>query len=200
MTGKTHFACGEALALCLLRPSTPSALLICLGAAAVGSVVSDVDVTTSESHRDLARIVSISCAAAALTWAANTILNLELQRFLLRFTSWAQLGAWAVLFLALCVFGACRPHRTFMHSLTGLALLGGCVWMGARPFALPFCVAMASHIALDLLNRKGMQLFYPLNRRFALRLCASNGMADRLFCLAGGLGLAAGLALFNAGM
>lgn len=197
MTGKTHFACGQALALCLLRPSTPREALICLGAAAVGSVVADVDVTTSESHQDLVRVVSISGSAVLLTWAVNTIFQLNLERFLLRFTSWAQLIAWAVLFLALCVFGTTRPHRTFMHSLTCLALLGGCVWMGARPFALPFCVAFGSHIALDLLNRKQIQLLYPLKWRYALRLCSSNGMADRILCLAGSLGTVLGLGLFG---
>ncbi len=130
MTGKTHLVCGEALALCLLHPAAPRTLVLCLGAAAVGSVIPDVDVTTSASHRELVRIVSTAGAALLLGWALNTIFQLHIERFLLRYAGGREMTAWAVLFLGLCVFGTTQPHRSFMHSLAGLALLTFCVWRG----------------------------------------------------------------------
>ncbi|MCC8065148.1 MAG: metal-dependent hydrolase [Clostridiales bacterium] len=193
MTGKTHLVCGEALALCLLHPDTPRALVLCLGAAAVGGVVSDVDVTTSTSHRELVRIVSTAGAALLLGWALNTIFQLHIERFLLRYAGAKEMAAWAVLFLGLCVFGATQPHRSFMHSLAGLALLTFCVWRGAEPLAGAFFVAMASHILLDLLNRKGVRLLYPAGWSWSLDLCSADGAADRVLCGVGSLLMVAGI-------
>ncbi len=193
MTGKTHFVCGEALAVCLLRPDSPRALVLCLGAAAVGSVISDVDVTTSTSHRELVRIVSTAGGALLLGWALNTIFQLHIERFLLRYAGAAEMAAWAVLFLGLCVFGAAQPHRSFMHSLAGLALLTFCVWRGFAPLAGAFFVAMASHILLDLLNRKGVRLLYPAGWSWSLGLCSADGAADRVLLGVGSLLLVAGI-------
>ncbi|MCD8342358.1 MAG: metal-dependent hydrolase [Clostridiales bacterium] len=193
MTGKTHLVCGEALALCLLRPDSPRALVLCLGAAAVGSVIPDVDVTTSTSHRELVHIVSTVGAALLLGWALNTVFQLRIERFLLRYAGAQEMAAWAVLFLGLCVFGATQPHRSFMHSLAGLALLTFCVWRGAEPLAAAFFVAMASHILLDLLNRKGVRLLYPSRWSWSLGLCAADGAADWALCAVGSLLLVIGI-------
>ncbi len=195
MTGKTHFVCGEALALCLLHPDSPRTLVLCLGAAAVGSVIPDVDVTTSTSHRELVRIVSVAGAALLLGWALNTAFQLGIERFLLRYAGAQEIAAWAVLFLGLCVFGTTQPHRSFMHSLMGLALLTFCVWRGAEPLAGAFFIAMASHILLDLLNRRGLRLLYPSRWSWSLGLCPADGVADRVLCAVGGVLTVAGVAV-----
>ncbi len=187
MTGKTHFVCGEALALCLLHPDTPRALVLCLGAAAVGSVIPDADATTSTSHREMTRIVSTAGAALVLGWALNTIFQLRIERLLLRYAGAKEIAAWTVLFLGLCVFGTTQPHRSFMHSLAGLALLTFCVWRGAEPLTGAFFVAMASHILLDLLNRKGVRLLYPSRWSWSLDLCSADGAADAVLCGVGSL-------------
>lgn len=195
MTGKTHFVCGEAAALLLLQPATPRALVLTLAAAAVGSTLPDVDVTTSDSHEDLVRIVSIAGGAALVTWAVNTIWNLQLERFLPLFSGHFQLIAWLVLFLALCVFGTTQPHRSFMHSLPGLALLTACVHYGMQPLAAPFFVAMASHIFLDLFNKKPVRLLYPLRRGLAFRLCSASGVVNRTIFVWGTVAAVLGLVL-----
>lgn len=46
MTGKTHLSVGTAAAVCVTQPQNLSSLLLCLGTAAIGSVISDIDVTT----------------------------------------------------------------------------------------------------------------------------------------------------------
>lgn len=54
-------------------------------------------------------------------------------------------------------------HRGFFHSIffLGLFILGGCKWqwMGA------VAIGVASHILLDTLNTKPIQLFFPLKIR-----------------------------------
>lgn len=66
MTGKTHVAIGIAASLLVTQPSTLKELFICLGVAIVGSVISDIDVTTSESHQTLDWILGLILAVSVL--------------------------------------------------------------------------------------------------------------------------------------
>ena len=54
MQGKTHLAVGSALALALLPPAGMHTLIIGTGAAALGSVVSDIDSGHSGAGQDAA--------------------------------------------------------------------------------------------------------------------------------------------------
>lgn len=47
MLGRTHFFIGTAAALAVLQPQTVPALVTGAGAAAIGSLISDIDVGTS---------------------------------------------------------------------------------------------------------------------------------------------------------
>ena len=52
MLGRTHFFIGTAAALAVLQPQTVPALVAGAGAAAIGGLISDIDVGTSQAHRD----------------------------------------------------------------------------------------------------------------------------------------------------
>ena len=60
MLGKTHMAVGVAASLLLLQPRTLPELILGAGAAAVGSVISDIDCGTSESSRRADQIIFVS--------------------------------------------------------------------------------------------------------------------------------------------
>ncbi len=62
LTGRTHWAVGTAAALCVTQPARLRDWVLCIGAAAVGSVISDIDVTTSDSRETLDRIDSGFCS------------------------------------------------------------------------------------------------------------------------------------------
>lgn len=54
------------------------------------------------------------------------------------------------------------------------------------PMLVPyFGIAFASHLALDFLNHKGEQLFYPYRKRFSIGICSASGLVNRLFLLCG---------------
>ena len=57
LTGKTHLTVGTAATILITQPSDWKSFLLCMGAAAVGSCVSDIDVSTSGSHKGLQRIL-----------------------------------------------------------------------------------------------------------------------------------------------
>ena len=80
MLGRTHFFIGTAAALAVLQPQTVPALVTGAGAAAIGSLISDIDVGTSQAHRDADKIITATVAVAALTILAEYKLNLGIYR------------------------------------------------------------------------------------------------------------------------
>lgn len=197
MTGKTHIAVGEAAALTLIRPANAKELVLCLGAAAVGALISDVDASASRSHRSVVQVTSLAGFVALFVALLDTHAHLGVLRLLRR-----QSSLWRVLlgsgaFLVVCNFGMRQPHRSFMHSVLGWVTL--CVLVGeVFPALVPaFAVSMASHILLDLLNRKRVRLLYPCRWGWSLNLCPASGRINDLFCLTGtivaGLGLVVSL-------
>jgi len=63
LTGKTHFTFGTAVTVLITHPSDWKSFLLCLGAGAVGACVSDVDVSTSGSHKGFQRLLLLIAAA-----------------------------------------------------------------------------------------------------------------------------------------
>ena len=83
--------------------------------------------------------------------------------------------------LLLAFFCKTRPHREFSHSLAAMAAGSLCsAFCGGSFLALMFGVGYTSHLALDLLNGRGESLLYPSRQKFCLRLCASDGKANKI--------------------
>ena len=57
MQGKTHLVVGITSALLIMQPNAFNDLVMGIGAAAVGSLISDIDVETSVSHKKADYIV-----------------------------------------------------------------------------------------------------------------------------------------------
>lgn len=185
MLGKTHMAVGIATGLVILQPQSITELIIGIGTAAIGAVISDIDVGTSESHREADKIIGISSFLVLIMLLLEWKWNIGVWHRLMNDGNRARLILSAGIFLIICAWGKEQPHRSFMHSLAALVLLTGCVKM-FLPVAAPyFGVAFGSHLILDLLNRKGERLFYPLQTGFSLRLCSAQGIINRFLFSAG---------------
>ena len=74
MLGRTHFFIGTAAALAVLQPQTVPALVAGAGAAAIGGLISDIDVGTSQAQRDADKIIK----AGATSVKIRSILTLSL--------------------------------------------------------------------------------------------------------------------------
>lgn len=185
MTGKTHLAVGIASALCMVQPQTPRELVLCLSAAAVGSMISDIDVTTSDSREALNRITLLAGIAVLLAGIAELRFHLGIVRNFDRQSSGFRLAVGLAAFWLVCSFGKNQPHRSFMHSFAGMAALTG-ILLVIYPAVVPgFLTAMMSHVVIDLLNRRNVRLLYPLRHGFCFGVCSSDGWADRKLFLAG---------------
>ena len=76
-------------------------------------------------------------------------------------------------------------HRTMFHSpifymllaLAAFKLISGdwVYW-----FMIPFMLGVASHLLLDMCNRAGIPLFYPIKKRFHIMSAESDGPVEKL--------------------
>jgi inner membrane protein len=183
MTKDTHIASGLALTLALTQPQNFKSLAICLTTATIGSVISDIDVTTSESRRDLNKILLISVVAVVVCILLEFIFKLGIFSMLQSQTNLLRILCGLGLFLIVCCFGITTPHRSFMHSALCVIALSGIIWLAFPTAVLPFSIAMLSHIVLDFFNTKKIQFFYPLKKpRIAFKLCHADGKANKIIC------------------
>ena len=198
MLGKTHMAVGVASSLLLLPPANIQELVLGTGAAVVGAVISDIDVGTSESHREADKIIAVFVLLIAAMIAVEYIWHLGLYHKIVRSTNTERSVIAAAGFLLICAFGKEQPHRSFMHSVLGMVSLTGCVTMFLPMVAPYFAVAFLSHLAIDLLNRKGLKLLFPMKKGFSLDLCSSSGFINRCLLVLGTVA-AVGVFVFRLG-
>jgi inner membrane protein len=98
-------------------------------------------------------------------------------------------------FLVLSAFGKVQPHRSFMHSIVALFLMSWCVHIFFPPAMPYFAVGFASHLAIDLLNKKREQLFWPVKKGISFGVCSASGTVNQIMMVIGSL-CAAGLFLY----
>ena len=180
MTGKTHLAVGTAAALCVTQPPHLRDWVLCIGAAVVGSVISDVDVSTSDSREALNKITAVSCLAFVVVVILECIFHLGILKNFNRESSLFRFIIGFAVMLIVCTFGKNQPHRSFMHSILGLLIFSGIVAFMYPEVELYFAIAMLSHILIDLLNKRKVRLLYPWGNGWCLRLCTADGIVNTL--------------------
>lgn len=194
MQGNTHAVCGSAIAVYALAPATMPALLGAAVGGMLGALCPDIDCDTSHAHRGCVKFVAITAVLFALCFALDHFYGTTL---LATIASYEQ-GRWTIkriagliLLIAYLIAGAMSEHRTLTHSLLGMAIAVGAVYLVAPGIWPSFAIGYASHIALDLLNKQKEQLLWPFGEGAALYVCKSNGAANKLFGLGGTIALVA---------
>lgn len=185
MLGRTHFFIGISAALAVMQPSSMSTLVTGAGAAAIGGMISDIDSGTSQAHKEADKIMTAAIAVTSVVIFADCKLHVGIYERLMRNSSIARLLTGAMAFIIICTYGSGQPHRSFMHSFLSMFMLTACVnviYPDAAPY---FAIAYASHLALDMLNYRRLRLIWPMKKGFALRLCSSQGLINRLLLSAG---------------
>ena len=191
MLRQTHITIAASASLALLWPASLSGVLMAAAGGAVGGWICDIDckdVGFQEETTPGMLPAAVFCAAALLLdWALGE-----------GAVAWT-VGHWGpVPLLGACLFvlgfGAglfVSGHRGFMHSLFAAAWFSLTLGAFCRPLMLPFGIGFVSHLLLDLPNKKGMRLFFPLRARIALGLCTARGRVNTWLGLAGSMAAAA---------
>ena len=185
MLGRTHFFVGTATALVVMEPKTLPILIAGTGAAALGGVISDVDSGTSQAHQDADKVIAASVLAIGVVIVLEYFFHLGIYNRLERDSNIARILIGLMAFILLCAFGMQQPHRSFMHSGLSLVLLTACVGIIFPAIAPYFAIGYASHLFVDIFNKKGEKLLWPYKKGFSFRLCSSHGMVNHLLMAAG---------------
>lgn len=145
LTGKTHFTFGTAVTILMTHPTDWKSFLLCLGAGAVGACVSDVDVSTSGSHKGFQRLLLLLAAAVLVVAGLDFFFQAGIWTMIQQRNGLLRSLAGFAIFLALCLYGEHQPHRSFTHSLAGVAMLGTAVFI-MLPQAVWYFVCGMEHI------------------------------------------------------
>lgn len=193
MMGKTHITMGIASAVLITQPSTIGGCILAIVGGSTGGIMCDIEVHSNRYCRDAlhARIIVVAIATVALLVDAFT--RGPITSYITQ-TNVTILLVGAAVVVGVSLFGRFQAHRTFTHSLLALLLLSIGVAMACLPLTLAFAIGFLSHVLLDLLNKKRVQLLYPSKvGNVCLGLCYANRIANKAFLVLGVLGSAVGL-------
>lgn len=152
-----------------------------------GSLIPDIDVTTSKSRKDLNIITSISVGVIVLCTIIESVFHIGILNLLESETNITRILLGICFMLLICCYGITTSHRTFMHSITCTLALGSILCIIFPAMALPFGIAMLSHIFLDFLNTKKVQFLWPLKKpKIALKVCRSESKMNKYICYISG--------------
>ena len=182
--GKAHMGVGVAAALALLQPTTTAGCVAVLMGASLGSVICDVDVQPGEKARDAHRWRMIALVGACALLAYDFLHSGQVCSYLMGHLG-TEMATGVVGMVAVTAFASFMPHRTFAHSLLALVLWCASLRLLCEPLVAPFAAGVGSHLLLDLTNKKGIRLFWPLKTEFSLGLWRADGRMNDLLALVG---------------
>ena len=205
MLAKAHIAVGMAAAFSIVRPETAAEALPVIAGGALGCLICDLDCDIGSEKSDSShwRIVMGLVAAAALI--EDHLLDAGMWRSLGRAGNslpepFSQIGSYLWFaglagFVITCIFAEGSGHRGFSHSLPAMALETGFLWFVFPAAALPFAIAFASHVLLDITNKRPVRLFYPAKKGICLGWFYADRLANKVFAAAGTVWLIAAVIL-----
>ena len=173
MQGKTHAAAGILTAITLSSGWPLKEQTFIIPAAAVGALLPDIDLGDSNSSCLLRSVT------AALFYVTAGVYTQDYSGVILESTSVLSVIGF-IIFTLLCFYGKSTEHRTFTHSFVGMFLYTICMYMILPKTSLFFFAGYAGHLALDSLNKKKLNLFWPLRGSFYIGICKANGIVNKI--------------------
>ena len=185
MTGETHLVVGVASVMAITQPKNIREAVTAIGIGAIGAIISDIDVGSSESRKGADKIIGMLGAVIIIIYLIDHFLHAGVWERIVSNRGVTEILIGVLLFVGTCVFGMEQPHRTFMHSLLALFILEIALTIMMPSANLYFAIGFISHLAIDLLNRKKVRLLYPLKEGWCFKLCHANGIVDRVLLYIG---------------
>ena len=190
MLGKAHLSIGMAAAFTVVMPENMPAALPVIAGAAAGSLICDIDCESPAERHDASRQRVLAAVIAAAALIADGLMDAGMWRSLAQSGSYLWCAGVAGLVITVA-FASVSSHRGFSHSLLALLLEAGFLYLVFPKAVLSFAAAFATHLVLDITNRKKLRLLYPAKRGFSLGLFYADRLANRVCELAGVIWLAA---------
>ena len=70
--------------------------------------------------------------------------------------------------------------RGFTHSILALVLFSTAAHAVVGNSSTWFAIGYASHLVIDLFNKKGESLLFPIKAKVCFNLCAADGITNKL--------------------
>ena len=183
MMSKTHIAVGAATALVGIRPMEPEECAIVVIGGVVGGIIADNDILDNDYLGDALLGQLLAAGITALILFLDFSLGGNIINSMLASKILFILGI--IAFVILYFIGMAQPHRGFTHSILALALYSFAVGFIYKPLFIPFALGYVSHLIIDLLNKKGMALLFPLKFKICFYCCYANQLANKALMIAG---------------
>lgn len=181
----THLSIGVAAALAVNPPDDLLSLVVGIGAGALGGLLPDIDIDTSDSHKKANILTAVAAVLVVAIVISELIFHIGITDLMMKNGDILRIVISALIFTVICAFGKETNHRTFMHSILACVLLTICIGMIFGLAAPYFAAGFISHIAIDMLNKKKVCIFYPLKKGICLRLASSKGAANSALFIVG---------------
>ena len=180
MLSKTHASVGVAAALLMQPPTTIPMLGAAIAVSAVSGAMSDIDERHSKAKKSFDKLIGLLFILTLAITIMDYCLDIKVIDFLFLNSNVAQSLCAVLMFALICFYGCGQSHRGFMHSFACCFMLTTVIALLFPSVYIYFCIAFISHIALDVLNKKGEQLFWPLKWRTCLGICSSDGAMNSI--------------------
>lgn len=181
MEKKTHVACGNLISLYLIKPTTVSGILITIASSTLGSLLPDVDLKDSTTDKLFDRLMTSLITIVIMSILIKYFFNINLYQIIKSYNNLFNYIITICLFIIMSYLGSKTSHRSFTHSILGLFIYTAILSYSFKDnIVIPYFISHLSHMLLDLLNMKGIALFYPFKYRFSFKLCESSGTFNQL--------------------
>jgi inner membrane protein len=177
MMSKTHIAIGIASSIALTQPKKVGELLGAIVGGSIGGLISDIEVK-SNAHPKSKNVLHgriIVAAITAFALAVDFIMKAGICDYIQEHAG-IPLIIGTVAFVVVCLIMRNSAHRAFSHSFLALILLSIALGLLCAPLVPYFAIGFLSHLILDVMNKRPIQLFSP----FGKGLCFNMFYADRV--------------------
>ncbi len=200
MTGRTHITVGIASALIITQPTTVPGIMAAITGGGLGGWIVDIDCKDADVNRENVYNTIIEGLFIGAFIALDFFIGNGMCQYMSE--NWGfEIGGALIGLIILAIIGFNTNHRTFTHSILGLLLFAIIIWFLCRPAAIPFAVGYASHMIIDLFNKRGEQIFFPIKKGVCFGLCYAGKTVDKiLFWIAFGIDIIAGAYFFSQAM
>ncbi len=183
MMSRTHLAVGMTAALALTTANNAVEVAAIIAGGALGGVFADVDILDNDYKSDALIGELIALGTVVLAVLCDLITGKHIVGYIADNKAVSILGG--VGLIVLWVVGYNTEHREFTHSLLAMLLVSLSAWLVFPIFGVAVLLGYLSHLLLDLLNKKGIRLLFPLKPKMCLKLCYASGTANKVFMIAG---------------
>lgn len=189
MLGKTHATIGIVAGLAVMQPHDVPSLVLGGTIAMAGALFPDLDSENSMAQKGIRKIIElvvyVGAVISGIFWL-STQDQIDIQMQVPSISSVTPLNLiGAIMLLTYGIWSMHQKHRGVTHSILAMIIATLFTWLAIGRYAEYFCIGYTSHLLLDMLNYQGIQLLYPLKKKYSLKLCKSNGTVNTALLVLG---------------